>query len=244
MIVFENQVILKEYEDPTELLLDLINSQEVDVYYVSISEITNKYIQSLRFIKDIDIEKASHFILTASILLELKSLSLLPQEEKEETFEDTQEMLERKLREYRKYKKISKFLENIWENESRTYPSCVKLEEVLDAITSEFIGEIDINDLVRTWNEFSTAQIETEKVNTSFIRKIRINIEEEISRILDVLKKSPKTSFREITSHFKDKIKIIVSFLAILELYKSGEIDLLQRETFGTIEIFRKDYLS
>ncbi|GAG81355.1 unnamed protein product, partial [marine sediment metagenome] len=182
MIVFKNQVISKEYEDPTELLLDLINSQEVDIYYVSISEITNKYIQSLRFIKDIDIEKASHFILTASILLELKSLSLLPQEEKEETFEDTQEMLERKLREYRKYKKISKFLENIWENESRTYPSCVKLEEVLDAITSEFIGEIDINDLVRTWNEFSTAQIETEKVNTSFIRKIRINIEEEISR--------------------------------------------------------------
>ncbi|GAH34752.1 unnamed protein product, partial [marine sediment metagenome] len=61
MIVFKNQVISKEYEDPTELLLDLINSQEVDIYYVSISEITNKYIQSLRFIKDIDIEKASHF---------------------------------------------------------------------------------------------------------------------------------------------------------------------------------------
>jgi len=244
MIAFKNQVISKEYEDPTELLLDLINSQEVDIYYVSISEVTNKYIQSLGFIKDIDIEKASNFILTASILLELKSASLLPQEEKEENFIDTQEMLERKLREYRKYKKISKFLKNIWENESRTYPSYVKLEEVLDAITSEFVGEIDINDLVETWNKFRTAQIEAEKVDTTFIGKIKINIEEEISRILDVLKDSPKISFREITSHFRDKTKIIVSFLAILELYKVGEVDLLQRETFGTIEIFRKDYLS
>lgn len=244
MIIFKDQVTSKEYEDPTELLLDLVNSQEVDIYYVSISEVTNKYIQSLKFIKDIDIEKASHFILTASILLELKSASLLPLEEKEETFEDTHEMLERKLREYRKYKKISKFLKNIWENESRSYPSYVKLEEVFDAITLEFISKIDINDLVETWNEFSTAQIETEKVDTSFIRKIKISIEEEINRILDVLKDSPKISFREITSHFRDKIKIIVSFLAILELYKLGEVDLLQRETFGTIEIFRKDYLS
>lgn len=246
MVLFKDQKILKKYQDPIKLLIDLINNQEVNIYYVSISDITNQYIQFIKSLEYIDLEKASQFILTASTLLELKSTSLLPQEEKEELFEDedTQEMLEKKLKEYRKYKRISKFLKNVLDIEFRYYPSFIKLDENLNQISSEFIGDINIDNLAKTWYEFSISQIETEKVDTSFIRNIRININEEINRILDILEKSPQISFHKITSHFRDRIKIIVSFLAILELYKQGEIELLQKETFGTIRIFKRGYLS
>jgi len=244
MTVYKNQIVSKKYEEPIELLLDLINTQEVDIYYISISEITNKYIQSIKSIANINIEKVSQFILTASILLELKSSSLLPQEEKEEVLEDTQEMLEKKLKEYRKYKDISKILKNIWDNGCRSYPSYVKLDETFNPVISDLIGDINIDDLARTWYEFSKAQIETEKVDTSFIREIKINVEEEINRILNILRNSTQVSFREITLHFEDRLEVIVTFLAILELYKQGKIELIQRETFGTIRIFRKKYLS
>lgn len=246
MVLFKDQKILKKCQDPIELLIDLINNQEVNIYYVSISDITNQYIQFIKSLEYIDLEKASQFILTASTLLELKSTSLLPQEEKGELFEDedTQEMLEKKLKEYRKYKRISKFLKNVLDIESRYYPSFIKLDENLNQISSEFIGDIKIDNLAKTWYEFSISQIETEKVDTSFIRNIRINIDEEINRILDILEKSPQISFHKITSHFRDRIEIIVSFLAILELYKQGEIELLQKETFGTIRIFKRGYLS
>jgi segregation and condensation protein A len=244
MVLFKDQKIIKKYKNPIELLIDLINNQEVNIYYVSISDITNQYIQFIKSLKYIDLEKASQFILTASTLLELKSMSLLPQEEELFEDEDTQEMLEKKLKEYRKYKRISKFLKNVLDVESKCYLSFIKLDENLNQISSEFIGDINIYDLAKTWYEFSIPQIETEKVDTSFIRNIRMNIDEEINRILDVLEKSPHISFHKITSHFRDRIKIIVSFLAILELYKQGEIELLQKETFGTIRIFKRGYLS
>ena len=110
------EVKINEFEGPLDLLMHLIKKSNIDIYDISLEEITNQYMDYIHKMEELNLDIASEYLVMASDLLEYKSRSLLPKKEEEKDEEDPKEELIKKLVDYKKYKEITetfKELENV-----------------------------------------------------------------------------------------------------------------------------------
>jgi len=229
---------INEFEGPLDLLLHLIKQSNIDIYDIEISEITKQYLDYINKMEELNINVASSYIVMAAELMEIKSKSLLPQKEEENT--DTEEEISKenlinKLIEYKKYKEMTssfKEMESLRQNIYVKSPE--KLTNYLDnVIVNE--GDVTVNDLVDAFKKFLDRK-NLEKPITTKITNKEYSVKERKSNIKKILLEKRKVMFNELFDEYNTGY-IIVTFLSILEMTKEKEIIIKQDNNFSDISI-------
>jgi segregation and condensation protein A len=231
------QVKLEVFEGPFDLLLHLIGRKEIDIYDISIAEISDEYLGYIQTLRELDLEVATEFLLIAATLLKLKSDYLLPSPEKEGEEATPAEMREEllwRLLEYQKYRNAASYLMDRLQREERYYYRQLDLEEPFISIVPDVLKGLTLEKLLESARNIIEMEAE---VDVSYIAPIKVNIDEYMERIRGVLRDKENTSYRELTEDCALRIELIVTFLALLELYKREEIDIRQAARFGDIQV-------
>ncbi|MEG0306354.1 MAG: segregation/condensation protein A [Clostridium sp.] len=230
------------FEGPFDLLLHLIKKNQMDIYNISILEITNKYIGYLSEMKELDLDIASEFIVTAATLIELKSKVLLPKKKEPEIEEvdDAQELID-KLLQYKKFKNAAEFLGTRQMNTGVTFtkrPEIIEDTREKKQDAKDLLRNVTMMDLYNMYN--SLIEIYLNKMNDGFNMEERIQIEvfkieDKMEHLKEVLNDGKNTTFASIIKNNKSKIEVIVTFLALLELIKLKDVKVVQNGNFSEI---------
>lgn len=226
---------LEVFEGPLDLLFHLIEKAKIDIYDIPIAEITEQYINYLNMMKSLDIDLASDFLVMAATLLVIKSKMLLPKASvDEEDSEDPRDELVIKLIEYKKFKEVSNILR---EKYSINEKSIFKSSELADALIDSFElpDKISIELLVEKFQSILLKKDENKEIEYKKVYRDNFTIDEKIDEILNCLSYNKWTRFDELMTYYDNKLEIIISFLALLELIKSKEVYAKQTNNFDRI---------
>ncbi len=237
---------LEHFEGPLDLLLHLIEKNKVSIYDIPIVEITNQYLDYVNHMDQEDLNLVSDFLVMAATLIDIKSRMLLPREEEEEgEEEDPRTELVNRLLEYKKYKYISQELAELEDSagmhlfkpatvppEVARYEPPVDLDQLLDGLTLVRLQAIFQQVMKRKEDKI-------DRVRSSFgtIKKEPVSLEERIGSVMAYARKHRTFRFRQILEQSTDKLEVVVTFLAVLELMKIGKIHLTQENLFDDMEI-------
>lgn len=238
---------LENFEGPFDLLLHLIKKNQMEIYDIKIFDITEQYLAYLNSMKEMDLEITSEFIVIAATLLEIKSKLLLPQvkNEQEDEGEDPRKELISKLLEYKKYKQISEFLK---QKEIEAGIVFTKKPEIIDDFNKEQTSNVDILknmnmlDLYNLYTKLLEIYLNKSNTENKFSREIPIDkykIEDKMENLLERLQKKDRLLFSSIRGQCDNKIEIVVTFLALLELIKLKNVKIVQQSNFREIYIER-----
>lgn len=232
------KVKLEIFEGPLDLLLYLIKKDEVDICDIPIAKITDQYLEYLEMMKMLDLDIAGEFIVMAATLMQIKSRMLLPPEEvpEEEMEEDPRSELVKKLLEYKKFKEAADKLAAIEATTSQLYTRKSEERPAPEIEEENEFFEASIFDLLTA---FSKILKEVPRDAFHKVVKEKFTVADKIHDIVHMLVNEPKICFSRFFKTAESKIEIIVTFLAILELIRLKEIIIVQRESFGEIEIMR-----
>jgi len=225
------------YRGPIALLLELVQTNKVDLYQISLNQIISGFLDFIKSRKTVAINTMSSFIWTASVLLEIKSRSLLPSKKKDDQQQEPdQELLKKREQEYRVFKKIAAYLEKTMETEELFLTREAALEKQYLEIIPDFLEGISGHSLCRMAHKLlkgQPVQLDLDMVYNH--RNIR-SIYDEMERVRKKLG-DQECTFRQLTDQYEQVIEVIICFLSILELYKNEEIKIIQFENFGNIII-------
>lgn len=232
------KIKLNQFEGPLDLLLFFIRRDELDIYDIPISKITKDFFEYMHLIEQLDLEVAGDFILMAATLMQIKARMLLPKEIDEQGEEvDPRADLVAALLEYKRYKEMSEefaFLETSqrklsfrgnFEEDEKEAPA--DLETALKNVT--------IYDLVKVYKK---AIAEKPKEFFHEVKRINVTIDEQMQHILNRIKNKKELSFVEVVLEMNEKIRVIVTFIAILEMIKMGKIGLRETHDFNDFMIY------
>ena len=252
------RVRIESFEGPFELLLSLVTQQKVKIGSISVSEIADQYMEHVREMERFDMDVASEFLVVASTLLNMKAQALLPlappkkrrggEEEDDEdtgalTLVETANLLAARILTYYQYKRVAAMLGTRMQNESTMHPRTAgpdaeflgQLPDYLENVTMEGLGLVCATLMARR-EEFL--------LDAEHIAAKPIAVESYVASICDRLARlegERKLQFAEIVSDAGDMAEVVVSFLAILEMYKRGMIDLRQPEPGQPIDVVYND---
>ncbi len=234
----ETNFIINDFEGPLDLLLHLIKTSKMDIYDISVEEITKQYIDFINSQKEMNLTIASEYLVMASELIELKSRMLLPRTEEEEE-EDPREDLVNRLLEYQKYKDMIDSFKELEKNRKDIFTKDpINFNEYSDT-NIENDGSITLDDLVNALNKFLERK-ELEKPISTKITKKEISVQDRTRDIRNILSKKKKVSFFDLFE-VKTREYVVVTFLSILEMAKFGEIEIIQEDNFNNIIINKKE---
>ena len=234
------RIKLNNFEGPLDLLLFLIKKNEVDIYDIPIAEITAQYLEYVEIIKLLDLESAGEFILLAATLIRIKAKMLLPrpQSDEEEEIVDPRLELVSRLLEYKRFKDLAIKFSDLEDTQSKVF-SRGYYEEIEPGLE----GGIELDEDVTLFSLISAFKQVLDRVPKETFHHVEIiqtSLEEQIDYILNRLIKGKQITFFELVSHIRDRIIVVVTFMALLELIKRGELITRQSKAFGEIWIVRK----
>jgi len=231
------KVRLELFEGPLDLLLYLVKKEHLNIYDIPIAKITEQYLAYLELMKLLDLNIAGDFLVMAATLLQIKSKMLLPAEVETALQEeqDPRAELVKRLLEYEKYKQIAETLRQKEIAQQQVFKR-PKMEEIIPLDKSEIHFEASIFDLI---NAFSKALDQIPKDLFYEVIKDEFTIEEKTRQILHLLLIQPMVTISGLFQSAKNKIEIIVTFLAVLELIRIKEVVIYQKDMFGEVEICR-----
>ncbi len=243
------QVKLQVFEGPLDLLLHLIDKNKVNIYDIPIVEITRQYLEYVNQMDKQDLDVVSEFLVMAATLLDIKTKMLLPKEVNEEGEEqDPRDELVRKLLEYKMYKYMSYELrdreilaERSFYKPSTVPPEVAKYEPPVNL--DELLADVTLSKLNEIFKQVMKRQEEkVDPIRSKFrnIEKEEVSLGDKIIYVRDYVKRNHVFSFRKLLESQHSKMHIIVSFLAILELMKMGEITIQQDGTFEDIIVSKR----
>ncbi len=232
------KIKLNQFEGPLDLLLFFIRRDEIDIYDIPIYKLTRDFFEYLNIMQQLDLEIAGEFILMATSLMQIKVKMLLPKEIDEKGEEiDPRNDLVKALLEYKRYKEMSDELVFLETHQSKVfYRGYTKNDETEKPDEyGTLLKNITLFDLIKAFKDV-LARKKDEPVHQ--IKKIPVSIDEQMNFILNSLKEKGTMKFSELMSKMNEKIRIIVTFVAMLELIKMGRIGLRETGTFNNFEIF------
>jgi segregation and condensation protein A len=224
------------FEGPLALLLNLIESAELNITSVSLALVTDQYLERIRELGVLDAEEISAFLVIAAKLIQIKSEALLPRPPVREIGEeDPGEALARQLRLYKQFKEIAGWLKERDSENLRTYLRIAAPPKV----ESRFeMGDVTLADLVAAAQNIFAREVEKAELGT-VIRAPKVTIREKVYHITKLLSSEERTTFREMVSNAKSRIEVAVTFLALLELVKRYRVNIQQDGLFGDIQVER-----
>lgn len=219
------------YEGPFELVLDLIDKRKLSVNEIALCQITDDYIEHVRTSAKFPMEDAAQFIGVAATLLLIKSKSLIPELELTDEEEEDMDDLRRRLAEYERVRDMMREL-------SRIFGRNVMVSAGERTPIPEFAPSKDLT-LKHLESALADALMALEKEEKLPEARVRpmVTIEEMMDRLVERVQKKLTMSFKEFAGDAKERVEVIVSFLALLELVKQGAVDAAQHETFADIRI-------
>ena len=239
-------VKLQAFEGPLDLLLHLIEKNKVNIYDIPIVEITEQYLDYIREMEKQDLNIVSEFLVMAATLIDIKCKMLLPKEINDEGEEvDPRAELVEQLLEYKMYKFMAYELKDrqldagksLYKNptipeEVLNYVEPVNIEELLSDITLR-----KLNSIFKTVMKRQEDRIDPIRSQYGNIEKEDVSIEEKLIDVEQFVLEHKEFTFRELLNKQSTKMEIVVTFMVVLEMMKSGKIKILQEETFGEIYI-------
>ena len=242
-------VKLQVFEGPLDLLLHLIDKNKVNIYDIPIVEITSQYMEYIAEMKRRDLNVLSEFLVMAATLIDIKSKMLLPSNpDAEEEEEDPRAELVQQLLEYKMYKCMAYELKDRQIDAQRTmfkaptipeevlaYEEPVNLDDLVSNITIA-----KLNQIFKSIMKKQTDKLDPIRSKFGKIQKEEVSLEEKMEELTQYALSHKHFSFRGILEKQASKVEIIVTFLAILELMKTGKILISQEKIFDDIEIDSK----
>lgn len=229
-------VRIEQFEGPLDLLLELINKEKMDITNISLAQIADQYLDYLEKKEDINIVNLADFLTVAAKLILIKSKALLPlldlsSEEEEEIFD-----LEQQLEEYRKFKLAALEIEKIFNNKFQSFSRDNFVEIEPQFSPPEGIGAKELADI---YNNILGQIPVFEKLEEERITKV-VSLKERIDNLKEMLSNKAEINFSELIKKGGDKVEVIVSFLAILEMVKRKIVVVEQGDMFYEIKLRRK----
>ena len=231
------------FEGPFDLLLHLVLRQEVDIWEVSLRDLVDEYIDVIERMDRIDLEVATEFLLIAASLVELKARRLLPGTENIELDEELLRFEERdlllaRLLECKTFQDAAKMLSDRFERGEASVARRAGPEEPFAGLAPDPLGSTTLKAFTAAARRALTPR-EDLAVSMHHVAPIRISVHDAVSAVLLRLPDHGSISFRELVAGIDDRLEVIVRFLACLELYKQGHVELEQIDSFGELEISR-----
>jgi len=227
----ELKLVLGEFAGPLDLLLYLIRQEQVSIYDIPIARITDEYLHYLRMMQGMDITVASDFLVMAATLIEIKSRMLLPRdpavsEEELDELDPRRELVERLL-EHQKFKAAAEMLYT-----RATVEQAVYTRATLE--TDEENPEVAAGafDLLRVFQQILARRKEEVLME---IEREEVSMAEMLERLRNMIFSSGELNLRDFFERAESRRELVLAFLSVLELVRTTEIKLFQRQTFGDI---------
>lgn len=224
------------FSGPLDVLLSLVEKRKLFINDISLAKVTDDFISYIQSMPDVHMRHTADFIVIASTLLLIKSKSLLPDLNFTEEEEKSVEELEDRLKQYKRIKELSLHIKARF-GKHILYASNEPKPEVIFSPSPD----ITLGGIVTAIKNVLTTLPKKEKLPEVTVQKIR-TLEETIDDLAGRVQSALKMSFREFSKHGgtmnkEEKVNVIVSFLAMLELVKQGIVEVNQNELFDDISI-------
>src|SRR5438445_5690317 len=215
--------------------------EQGDPYEVRMSRIVDAYLAELEKLDGLDLEVATEFLLIAATLLELKSKRLLPGDDDvdlddELALWEERELLLVRLLECKTFKDAAQALQRMASTAGRSYPRTAGLEERFLEIAPDLLAGVTAEQVRVAFLRAVTPK-PPPRVDLDHVAPIRASVTDAVDELLDELPRAGRITFRELTGSLVERLEIVVRFLAVLEMYKQGLVELDQFTNFGDISI-------
>jgi segregation and condensation protein A len=241
------RVKIESFEGPFDLLLALVSEQKVDIGAISVTEVADQYLEYVDSMQELDMDVASDFLVVAATLLALKAASLLPDDSVDlgEDLDDlspsdARDILVARLVAYKQFKNIASSLSARLEAGGRMHARQAGLESGFVGLLPDYLEGVTLHNLAVICADLA-ARRETFLLEAEHIAAKPIPVETHIEVLIKRLEKKHKFTFFKLLDGEKDPTVIVVNFLALLELYHRGMIDLEQEQLYGDIAIAYRD---
>ena len=231
------EVKVGDFEGPIDLLLHLITRRRVDIYDISIAGITQEYLDAVTAMEALDLEVATGFLVVAATLLELKSARLLPRRDLEDVdpqLLEERDLLLARLVECSTYRAAGDWLAAELASGARWHPRLVMMEERFIGLMPDLLARVNAEDVARA-AAAALAPKPQVQLDTSHVAPIRASVRAAIAEVCARLDGGGTVAFEELCAGLDDRLEVVVRFLALLELFKAGAVDLGQADRFGDI---------
>ncbi len=235
------EVTTSVYEGPFDLLLQLILKEQVDIYEVNLSTIVDAYLDELERMQALDLDVATGFLLIAATLVELKARRLLPDQgdvdlDDELALWEERDLLLARLLEAKTFKDVAAVFSALADEADLSYARTVGPDERFIDLLPDPLEGTSLRSLQRAAIRAFTPRPKP-VVDLFHVNPIRLTVADAVAELLDELPRAGRISFRRLTADLGDRIEVIIRFLALLELFKQGVVELAQPERFGDIEV-------
>src|SRR5688572_10975845 len=238
------EVTTETFEGPFDLLLHLILKQEVDLWEISLSTIVDAYLEELERMETLDLDVATEFLLIAATLVELKARRLLPGLDEVELDEELLRFEERdlllaRLLECKTFKDAARAVEARIREADRSLARTAGPEEPFRSLAPDPLESVAPSKLLAAAMR-AMAPRPAPRVDTDHVAPIRASVRDAITVVLERLPESAPVTFRELVAGEIERLEVIVRFLALLELYKQGLVDIDQPRTLDDLVVRRR----
>src|SRR3954451_12016660 len=229
------------FEGPFDLLLHLILREQVDLYEVSLSTIVDAYLVEIERLQAIDLDLATEFLLIASTLVELKARRLLPGRETvdlddELALWEERDLLLARLVECKTFKDVAAVFSRLADDADRCYGRAVGPDERFAGLLPDLLEGVSPQRLRNAYVRALTPK-PVARIDLFHVAPVRASVADALEELVDELPRLGRVSFRRLTDALVERLEVIVRFLAVLELFKQGMVELDQGERFGDIEV-------
>lgn len=231
------KVKLHTFEGPLDLLLFFVKRDELDIYDIPIAKITQEFLQYIHLMAQLDLELAGEFIVMAAELMQIKVKMLLPQPEGEEQEEDPRADLVRRLLEYKRYKEVAEKFSYFEDAALKVfYRRMFNADPKRYVPEDETLKDVTLYDLAVT---YVYAMKHRPRPVFHEVEIVNVTIDEQMDYIRRVLEKRHECTFRELIAEMNQKIRIIVTFIALLEMIKNKIVGVRQEEPYQDFWIYK-----
>jgi segregation and condensation protein A len=229
------------FEGPLDLLLHLVVDEQVDLYEVSITAIVDDYLAHIEGLHHLELEAATEFLLVAAVLVELKVRRLLPAPAAVDLDEEIElwsqrDVLLARLLECKTYKQAARALQQLALRADRSRPRTAGMEDRFASLMPDALTGITPEQL-RGALECALTPRPVPRVLLDHVTPVRASVRDAVAQLSEELPRLGVASFRRLTDGVIERLQIIVRFLAVLELYKEGLVELDQGVTFGELRV-------
>ena len=237
------KVHIDSFEGPFDLLLHLVSRQKVDIGAISITQIADQYLAEVARMDSLDLDVASDFLLVASTLLEIKAESLLPRERDAATDEleelapsEARDILVERLLSYKQHKNAAAALHARFVSEGRMHPRPFGPDACFLNLMPDYLKDVTLDGLALLAAR-ALARRDVFLLESEHIAAKPIPVEVHVRAIHQRIRNKKRLRFSELADARTPLPVVVVTFLAILELYKRAMVTIEQSELFGDIDI-------
>ena len=238
------RVNIEAYQGPFDLLLQLVSRQKIDIGTIRIAEIADQYLAEIERMRDLDLDVASDFLVVAATLLQIKAASLAQGQEEPELDEDlaelspeaTRDILVERLIAYKQVKNAAAALGARMQAQDRMHTRQAGLEPQFLGLMPDYLAGVTLHSLAVICADLA-ARRDTFLLEAEHIAAVPISMERHLEGMYNTMRIEGRSSFSQLVGPDAGTEVVVVSFLAVLELYKRGVVAIEQAEDFGDIEL-------